>query len=359
MELSLDFSRNTSNREATARLNRIRHEVEGIKTTTYRNMIEREGQKIQKRIESKSEEALKAHGFTADGELCENVDFKPEESRHIRIETIGTAMCELSIKQCNPSDYESPEDSINISADDVCVKRQTETRPQNADDEQPKRVNNTVIHVENGNGKYILNAANLFCTLKILLGFLLCNDSLKKQLVFFTDGARTIHNEINRMFAFSNYKIILDWYHLEKKCKELLSMALKGREIRNEFLDELTPFLWFGNIDGAIRLLENISPQKVRNLDKIAELIGYFQRVRDYVPVYALRAEFGLRNSSNQGEKANDLVVSQRQKHNGMSWSDHGSFAFASVAAAHKNNELLNWIHCNDIAFCFVRHDAA
>ena len=92
---------------------------------------------------------------------------------------------------------------------------------------------------------------------------------------------------------------------------------------------------------------------------EIAELIGYFERVREYVPVYFLRAELGLRNSSNQGEKANDLIVSHRQKHNGMSWSDDGSLAFASVSAAHKNMELHNWIHCNDIGFSFVRHDAA
>jgi len=177
--------------------------------------------------------------------------------------------------------------------------------------------------------------------------------------VFFTDGAREIHKEISRMFGFANYKIILDWYHLEKKCKELLSMALKGREIRNDFLDELTPCLWFGNIDGAIRLLENISPKKVKNHDKIAELIGYFERVREYVPCYALRAELGLRNSSNLGEKANDLVVSLRQNHNGMSWSDDGSHAFASVASAHKNMELHNWIYCNDIGFTFVIHDVA
>jgi len=283
-ELAMEFSTDMSDRKATSRLNRIRHESEGIKSTTYRNTVEREGKSIQECIERKSEEALQAHGFTAEGELSENVDFKAEESKRIEIEAIGTAMTELNIKQCNPSDYESPEACINISADDVFVKRQTETRPRNEDDEQPKRVSNTVIHVENSIGKYHLNASSLFGALKMLLGFLLCNDSLKKQLVFFTDGARDIHNEINRIFGFANYKIILDWYHLEKKCKELLSMALKGRDIRNEFLAELTPCLWFGNMDGAIRLLQNISPQKVKNHDKITELIGYFERVRGYVP---------------------------------------------------------------------------
>jgi hypothetical protein len=31
-----------------------------------------------------------------------------------------------------------------------------------------------------------------------------------------------------------------------------------------------------------------------------------------------VRRELGLRNSSNQGEKANDLLVAARQKHHGM-----------------------------------------
>jgi hypothetical protein len=63
------------------------------------------------------------------------------------------------------------------------------------------------------------------------------------------------------------------------------------------------------------------------------------------VPCYALRERLGLRNSSNRGEKANDLVVARRQKHNGMSWSDDGSFAFATVATAVSNGELDNWVH--------------
>jgi hypothetical protein len=233
------------------------------------------------------------------------------------------------------------------------VKRQTEIRPRIEGEEQPKRVNNTVIHVENIIGKYLLNAENLTASFKMLLGFLLYKNVLKQQLVFFTDGARSIHNEIHRMFGFTNYKIILDWYHVQKKCKEFLSMALKNSKIRNEFLKELTPCLWFGNVDGAISLLENIDAKKVKNIDKITELIGYFERVRSYIPCYAMRKELGLRNSSNLGEKSNDLIVSSRQKHNGMSWSDDGSIAFASVASAHFNGELQRWIHSKRVDFTF------
>jgi hypothetical protein len=58
-----------------------------------------------------------------------------------------------------------PEESINISADDVCAKRQTEIRPRKEDCEQPKRVDNTVIHVENEEGKYHLKGVRRLCAL--------------------------------------------------------------------------------------------------------------------------------------------------------------------------------------------------
>jgi hypothetical protein len=128
-------------------------------------------------------------------------------------------------------------------------------------------------------------------------------------------------------------------------------MGLTGAKVRNEFLEELLPCLWFGNVDGTIKLLQNINPKKIRNRDEIDKLVGYFERCRDYIPVYALRRELGLRNSSNAGEKANDLIVSSRQKNNAMSWSDDGSHAFASVSALVWNDELHHWLHNKSIDF--------
>ena len=88
------------------------------------------------------------------------------------------------------------------------------------------------------------------------------------------------------------------------------------------------------------------------------ELIKYLERVRNYIPRYDLRAELGLRNPSNLGEKSNDLVVSSRQKHNGMSWSADGSFALASVCAASANGEIINWVQSSSLSFKFVQKSA-
>ena len=65
---------------------------------------------------------------------------------------------------------------------------------------------------------------------------------------------------------------------------------------------------------------------------------------------YAVRKRLGLRNSSNIGEKMNDLLVSDRQKHNGMSWSPGGSIALAALEALKRNHEYEHWFEFHEIA---------
>ena len=122
LELMLDYCTDMSDRKATSRLNRLRHETRGIIATTYRNTVEREGRKIAEHIEKKSEEALEANGFNIVGELQENCEFMPEVSQSLPIEAIGAAMAERNIKKAYVSEYESPESAVNISVDDVGAK---------------------------------------------------------------------------------------------------------------------------------------------------------------------------------------------------------------------------------------------
>ena len=343
-ELALDFAAGMSDRKAAARLNRLRRETDGIIPTTLRNIVEREGLTIQRQREALAQIALLDNGFTTEAELVQPERVVLEEERHIDPETVRKAACAKNIRRFEAQAYEDPEASISISIDDVCVKRQSETRPRNEAEEQPKRVNNTVVHVQHGVRTCLLNAASIPAAIKLLIGLLINSRLLGKQLVFFTDGARDIHSWIVKLFSFANFKIILDWYHLRKKCSEQLSMILYGSKARNSFLDKLLPNLWFGNVAGAISLLSGLEPNQVRNQDLLKKLIEYLERVREYIPNYALRKELGLRNSSNLGEKANDLLVATRQKHNGMSWSNSGSLAFATVTATIYNGELAQYI---------------
>jgi len=50
-----------------------------------------------------------------------------------------------------------------------------------------------------------------------------------------------------------------------------------------------------------------------------------------------------------QGEKMNDVLISDRQKHNGMSWSVSGSSALAALEALKRNNTSRHWFEYHEI----------
>ena len=363
-ELMLQIASVMSFRNGANILNRMRRTDKGIISMTFSNCVEREGDCIQQSMEEKSEAATDEKGFavSADGVVTwkdTGNEVAQEDLRsspgHIDAEVVHAAAKSLKLVKgsYDPTDYERI-GSVNISSDEVGVKRQTENRPRDEEKAQPKRVENTVIHVEVPNetdnpkvassSSYILNCSSVLGAFRLLLGFLCKNGLLCETLVFFADGAKNLNTAIATMFRFANIKIILDWYHLKKKMEETSSSICNNRFYRNELLQRIMPLLWRGNVDGAAAVLKSIDMVMVKDKSTLNYLMGYLERVRANIPNYMLRDALGLRNSSNRGEKANDLIVSNRQKHNGMSWSDTGSVSLASVSAVLYNNELDNWI---------------
>ena len=59
----------------------------------------------------------------------------------------------------NPVCYEDPKNTVNISIDEVNVKKQEEMRQKVGSSEEKKRkyVHNTVVHVSKGGENYTLN----------------------------------------------------------------------------------------------------------------------------------------------------------------------------------------------------------
>jgi len=121
--------------------------------------------------------------------------------------------------------------------------------------------------------------------------------------------------------------LLLDWFHLVKKFKEGLSLACKGRDIRNRHLKPLLTLLWYGLVDQAKAYLLAISASDLKNAKMIDRLCGYLERNRKWIPCYALRSKLKLPNSSSPAERCNNLVTARRQKRHGMSWSENGSYA--------------------------------
>jgi hypothetical protein len=352
-----------SYRKASDLINRVRHQEDATPSRTLRENTESEGGQIMAHMEQRSVEILHAHGFTANGAPT---DAAVDHSEQVLV-TLPSAQVEQTIQMCapepewveemakNPVAYEDPAQSTQVSLDDVSVKRQKSTRKDAQEPEQKRKyAYNTIAHITHAGASYIINGNGIASVLRLVLAFLLHNHLLQCNLIFFVDGQRSLYTSILCAFVwFRPVQIILDWYHLEKRCKEQLSLALKGRVIRNALLEQLRPFLWHGCVDRAIALLQAVEPSKIKNQEALNTLIGYLERNRPYLPCYAVRKRFGLCNSSNRGEKANDLVVSARQKHNGMSWSKSGSVALAALTALVRNREYKRWFQTGTLSFSF------
>ena len=361
-EIAMIYGDTEKSYRKTAKLiNRIRYQVEeGTPYRTLQENTEKEGSNLIDYVEEKTKRILIENGFAEDGVCQGNNTAYANQPVTISQERIIEAA-----KKCldsdigdetlsNPVCYEDPENTVNISIDDVNVKKQEETRQKGGNPEETKRkyVHNTVVHISKGDRSYTLNGYGIKTVLCFLIAFIFNNNLIGDRLQFFTDGHRILNETILKCFNwFNNIGIILDWFHLVKKCKEQLRMAMKGRVVRNEVLEQLLPLLWHGLTDKAIALIEETDCRQIKNQVVLEKLVEYLHRNKPYIPCYAIRKQLGLRNSSNIGEKMNDLIVSERQKHNGMSWSKPGSVALASVTALKRNKETKRWFEKRELEF--------
>jgi hypothetical protein len=364
-----------SYRHTSRRLNRLRHQSDrdGTPSRTLQAQAEREGTQLQYVLDRKATQILTAAQVSEqDGTLivpsCSPVSqplTMPQTRVNDAIETCQESFKEAYDLRNNPLPYEAPEVTVNITVDDVGVKRQKAERRSSASEPSPsspdqstttrKYAHTTVVHLEQGGRKYVLAGQGIAHVLRLVVAFLLSNDLKGFHLQCFTDGYGILHDAIRRSFAWCpNLVIVLDWYHLLKKCQMQLSLACDGRDHRNAVLKELLPLLWHGQLDKAITCIQGLDTQHIKNAEALTKLVGYFERNRDHLPCYAVRKALGLRNSSQIGEKMNDLLVSDRQKHRGMSWSKSGSVSLAVLTALKRNGEYAHWFDEGDIDFKLV-----
>jgi len=359
-------------RKSAEKLNRTLRRKEGqlVQPRTMANLVRREGEAIATCVENKAKTILKCHHFTDEG-VCTG-----ETSAYCllgtesvlskeRVSQAGKEVNEVLSKDRQidveglQGTFENPASvKANISVDDVLCKKQKESGRKKGSPSKKKKewAKNTVAHIQSGKGEtYTVTTATIAQMMIVVLAFLLSNGLifLPGLAVFFTDGAQDLLSAIQKVFAFLPFKIILDWYHLDKKCQQRLSMAMKRKQIRNTVLEKLLALLWIGKVDLAIDYLRSLNPDDVKDADHIEKLIGYFSRNVGFIPCYALRQKLGLRVSSNPVEKANDLLVSNRQKHNGMSWSADGSSSLATLTSLRRNDEHMHWLRYHDIRFSF------
>lgn len=153
-------------------------------------------------------------------------------------------------------------------------------------------------------------------------------------IVAITDGASNIRKRLNILNS-QGITLILDWYHLCKKLREFLSMISRNKSENMEHSKLLFSYLWHGNVTDVLTYLQTLI--KVRNQQKLDELITYITKHETEIINYQLRRKIGKTIGSGRIEKGVDTVIGHRQKHKGMSWSNFGSKALA----------ILKVIECN------------
>lgn len=349
-----------SYRDSVDTLNRFlrRKGEETVKLRTLSNSMQRMGKEISWELMTATERVLLMYGFDPEtglpkGETTALQSIAPRncpENAVINEDTIRTVVDSINAEREEkilhlPQDIPMeayPDTCVYLSIDNIGVKRQKSER-QEGSTRSSKFVENTVAHIQYGKETYVLTAIGMDNLFKSVLAFLLANDLLQYELVFLTDGARDLKNRISTIFAFHPYIHILDWYHLKKKCMELLSMAICGKDQRNSTLEKLLRILWVGNVDSAKSYLSTLPSSYIKSQKWLDEVIAYLDRKADRILCYAVRAKLGLRISSNPVEKTNDLLVAQRQKHNGMAWSPNGSGSLAVIEMIYRNAQEAMW----------------
>jgi len=177
--------------------------------------------------------------------------------------------------------------------------------------------------------RYLSGTAEHFLTL-LLMMVLLCAGR-QRLVVLVADGARWIRNWFAALqTVWARSTLILDWFHLRKRCAELGSMICAGRQAKAALLGPLYRELWQGEVDAAIARLE-AHREQARNRERLDELIQYLRERQPYIPNYRQRRRDRQYIGSGQAEKTNDLIVAKRQKGAGMHWSVDTSDALAAL----------------------------
>jgi len=377
-----------SYRKVSAAYNEETFQAIKCSSRSLQEMVVAEGKKVNKLLDSKSLEILKQYGVVhthhktqvseqTQAAVC---DWSHEEESKVEAaykEVKSKCRDEVASKlEIDLKAYECADTTINISNDDVCVKEQKKKRKgfskaeleqeQEQRKKEKKRVNGRKVqkkrkylyqnatHFERKGKSYKIIGERLVTQLNPITAFLLSNEGLAYNWVFFVDGQRTINDCIKHRFSWRNIDIVLDWYHLDKKINKQMYRALKSCTQRDEVMQEIKKWAWHGLVDEAIKCISQIDEELIRNQEELEILAGYFERNRTYIKCYSVRKELGLRLSSNRVEKTNDELVSHRQKKKGISFTRNGSYGLAVIKSLELNNERENWIKNQNIKFKFA-----
>jgi hypothetical protein len=354
-ELACETSQNISYRKSKEKISQEARVDSLLAHSTVWNLKQDEEQRLEKAqqqfVESvlkEQSEILTKHGFLPSPKesVCEEII---EDAASEEIEEDADALYTYFTAEYrkNKSENETcsettdddkakrvprhvPVDTILLQADEVLTKSQ----------EPNCKVNKTftaTLESPWGRCEYLASRSSeslqtLVAVILVLWGLL-----AGKKLEVISDGAAWIRLWIGRLVGVEVYHILC-WYHLCKRVCDGLSGVGAAKEERKLLQRTILGFLWKGNVDDAVEALKALLP-RCRVRSRVEELIDYLLRKRSWVADYESRQSSGLWIASTRVEKWNDVAVSERCKHRGMSWTKSGVLAMALHAAEVKRSK--------------------
>lgn len=249
-ELCLRLVSELSYRDTTDVLNRVLHREkrDSVKTSTLEDRVESFGKSLTEGYMAKAEEILDSyHVDKQSGIISEGAFLPPSVLNPELPAVIGEKQARSLITEYNRGrdrmtklKYDDLASDIEdgtgrccyISVDDIGVRFQKPRRKGKCKKGR-SFIENTVIHIQAEGKQYTLTAIGMDKAFKLLVAFLLENRLMEDyRLVFFSDGATCIRDNIEKHFGFRQYTIILDWLHLEEmqRIPQYGDKGLKRRE---------------------------------------------------------------------------------------------------------------------------------
>lgn len=285
----------------------------------------------QKASELVSERSGTSH--LSDQRIYQMVQEKAAELVEEQVETISRSKEKrVVIKAVEVDLYNREAEEIVWLGDGICVNEQKAVRDKQAK-KGKERTTTEMAMLQRKDGSYRtiiagegINRVQLYRA-EVIQEY--GEEASAMAVVAITDGARNLKKEAKEVFG-EKVRHILDWYHLEAKVFQLMTQIAPNKQIKEEMQELIISELWRGESEQAITHLEAI---EARNAVKRDELKGYIEKNKGYIINYEKRKEAGKIIGSGRMEKQNDVVVAQRQKRKGMSWSKTGSRNLAIVTA--------------------------
>lgn len=90
---------------------------------------------------------------------------------------------------------------------------------------------------------------------------------------------------------------------MEEKCGQQLSLALAGKEKRNQALEAVLKFLWLGLVEQALTYLRQLDPNWIKQQEALEQMVKYLERNQGYLPACSGEEAIGLAQCSQPRRK--------------------------------------------------------